>query len=376
MKRRDFLINTALGAGASLPVIGLAKPCPPPSLSAEGGTTATTSCSPTNADADWQERISGPGVVWHHNFDSAAEVDNFRFQGGIGTVPVISQSDGQCRWVSGDGFAGGGCMELNIPTGGTCNSGWWRPFSPLNGAGNGRGANDPGANGSVPVKTYNPNDRNQYNWQLGYYGHNDYRTSSFDGTDFYIQTRVKFSSGRSNPGNPPGKLIYIDVPAGGDQEIVVRSWSEMDYFMYTNFGSRNNAYLWQPQDGGQGPHSSRQPGSQFSGMWKWPVNEWVTMLMHIIPGRRGNPVGDDNVSYGNASTANTGIEVWVARAGATSYTRIWSKLDYVFAFDPMPNAFNVIKCSGYMNSVAATQGWNHRFTQMIFSKNVIPCPQA
>jgi hypothetical protein len=38
----------------------------------------------------------------------------------------------------------------------------------------------------------------------------------------------------------------------------------------------------------------------------------------------------------------------------------------------------MIKCSGYMNGVAALAGagWSHRYTQVIFSKQTIPCPQA
>lgn len=376
MRRRDFLINSALGASAALPLVSRARPCPPSPLAAQGGTSATTPCTADNATADWQSRTSGAGVVWFHNFERSAEVDNFRFQGGYGTAPNPANSDGNCRWVSGDGFAGGGCLEINIPTGGTASGQWWRPFSPLNGAGNGRGANDPGAAGTISVKTYDPNDRNQYAWTQGIYGHPDYRTSSFDGSDFYIQMRVKLSGNRANASNPPGKLIYIDVPNGGDQEIIVKSWSELRFDMYTNFGSRNNSYLYQPQDGGAGPYSSLQPGSQASGLWSWPTNEWVTLLMHVIPGRRGNPQGSDNVTFGNASTANTGIEVWVARAGATAYTRIWSKLDYVWAYDTLANGFNMVKCSGYMNNVNAVTGWTQRYTQLIFSKNFIPCPQA
>lgn len=46
MRRRDFLISVAGAAGSTLPVLTRAagQPCPPPSVSAVGGTTATTTC--------------------------------------------------------------------------------------------------------------------------------------------------------------------------------------------------------------------------------------------------------------------------------------------------------------------------------------------
>ena len=65
MKRRDFLVTTATMAGAAIPVIGLGqtRPCPPPSMGAGGGTSATTPCSTPSAAADWAARIGGAEVV-------------------------------------------------------------------------------------------------------------------------------------------------------------------------------------------------------------------------------------------------------------------------------------------------------------------------
>lgn len=367
MKRRQFLIASA-AAGATWPMYGFtqARPCPPSPVSSAGGTSSTTACAAGNAIADWQSRIGGAGVVWHHNFDSRAEVDNFRFQGGIGTVPDIGRSDGNCRFVANDGFAGGGCLELNVPANGICNSGWWRPFSPVSGSGNGRGSDDPGANGTISIKPYNPSDSGQYNWQQGYYGHSSYRAAGFDGSEFYLQMRVKLSANRANSANPPGKLIYLDVPNGSDQEIVVKSWSNLRFDMYTNFGSRSNSYMYEPQDAGSGPYSTLQPGSQYAtppAYWKWPTEEWVTVLFYMSPGRHNAP--------------ESRIAVWAARAGETTYTKIWDKPNYVLLYDPAPFAYNVIKASAYMNGVAAGGGqYSHRFTQFIFSRQFIPCPLA
>lgn len=338
-------------------------------LSRSAGATGSTE------QADWNSRISGTGVVWYHNFEAQAEVDNFRFQGAIGTVPNIGDSDGNCRWVGTDGFAGGGCVEINIPTGGVCLSGWWRPFSPLTGSGNGRGSDDPGANGTISAKTYNPNNSNAYNWTQGYYGHTSYHDGSFDGEGYYLQVRVKLSSERANASNPNGKLIFLDQPNGSDQELVIQSGNNsgdhLRFNAYTNFGNRSNSFLYEPQDGGSGPYTSFQPGSDFGAAttlncggnsWCWPTGEWVTLLLHLTPGRH--------------DVAETGLQIWIARAGETSYTKVWDKQNYTWLFDPTPNAFNVTKFSGYMNGVNSVAGWTHRFTQAIFSKQTIPCPQV
>jgi len=378
MRRRDFIISSAATAGAALPGLGLARPCTPTPVSAQGGTTANTACTNPSQLSDWQTRISGPGVVWYHNFESTAEVDNFRFQVGIGTVKAVGSSDGNTTWVSNDGFAGGGCVQLNIPTGTTCNSMWWRPFSPLlaGANSNGRSSNDPGANGTITPQAYDGTNPNQYNWTQGIYCNPAYAGAGTDGTDFYIQVRVKMSGNRANANNPPGKLMYIDVPNGGDQELIIQSLPTPTYNMYTNFGSRNNSYLGNPQGSSEG--SVIQPGNQNgTNYWNWVYDQWVTLLIHVIPGIRGNAPGSDNVTYGGTPAANnTGVEVWAAKPGETAYTRIWSKLDYVWAFDTLAPGWNVLKCSGYMNNVNAAAGWTQRFTQIIFSKQTIPCPQV
>ena len=116
MKRRDFLVTTAAMAGAAVPVVGLgqSRPCPPPGVSAGGGTSASTACAGPSAAADWAARIAGAGVVWHHNFDSKAEVDQFRWTGGYsgGNDPTAATAAGQLvtHQASGGADGGGGRM--------------------------------------------------------------------------------------------------------------------------------------------------------------------------------------------------------------------------------------------------------------------------
>ena len=133
MKRRDFLIGATSSTSLMyLKSVRAAVPCPPILSGAPA-----VSCSTIDAEQDWQSRISGPGVVWYHNFESEAEVSRFRWYDGINDMDNVG--DGTCRHIATDGVTGGGCLEIAIPTGGTAGSTWIRPFSPLTGATNGRG---------------------------------------------------------------------------------------------------------------------------------------------------------------------------------------------------------------------------------------------
>jgi hypothetical protein len=417
MKRRDFIVQSAGAAGALLPVLAVGqavRPCPPPSVSVAGGSTASTGCSPLSGQADWLARSTGPGVVWSHNFDTGAEVDQFRWQGGIGNVPNVAQSDGKTKWVA-DGFAGGGCVEIAIPTGGTVATNWWRPLSALRAGDNGKSTDDPAAGGTLQRRAWNSGSVSQnWDWRKGYYGHTDYhsqyatwvgQSNVWDGTDFYLQFRAKMSASRFNAANPLGKLMYIDVTGiTGSQEVLIRSpnkktWLTTGEFdMYTSQGNFYQSYLTNPQGGNF--NSSRQPGGVFESTcriidgnggphppqtcWEWPTDEWVTILILVTPGKDNS--GQSGVTWDNPATwlsqvpfKDFGIEVWVARAGATTYTKIWNKMDYAWRYDSNgrhPPAFNAISPSGYMNGVAAAVGWYQRYTQFIFSKQFIPCPQA
>ena len=195
-----------------------------------------------------------------------------------------------------------------------------------------------------------------------------------------LQARVKISAARGNGANPDGKLIFFGrTNYTPNNELVVTSRSDPRYNMYTNFGSRSNSYIYEPQNDGTPPWSSLQPGSQFAApptYWDWPYDEWVTVLWHLIPGR--NNIGNNpNVSTG---FKDTGIQIWVARAGVTSYTKIWDKQNYVWTFgetgDPSPWGWNCFIPSGYMNGVPASVTWTQKYAQIILSKNFIPCPQA
>src|SRR5687767_1556356 len=87
--------------------------------------------------ADWVGRISGPGVVWYHNFDTAAEVNQFRWTGGFngGQDPNSLGTGGSLViQVASGGADGGGFMPISYPAGssaGERNSYWRRPLNPI-----------------------------------------------------------------------------------------------------------------------------------------------------------------------------------------------------------------------------------------------------
>src|SRR4029079_14111486 len=66
------------------------------------------------ATADWAARIAGASVVWYHNFDTAAEVDQFRWTTGYGggQDPLAKGSGGSfVAWRSSGGADGGGFLR-------------------------------------------------------------------------------------------------------------------------------------------------------------------------------------------------------------------------------------------------------------------------
>lgn len=438
MKRRQFILDASGAMGSLVPMVGwgAVRPCPPTSVGVVGGGQVSTSCSPIDAASDWLSRVSGTGVVWAHDFRSDSEVSQFRWTGNgppdgwYGNDPSASgTSSANCRRGSDHPTSTGGCLEINIPSGGQCGTNWWRPFSAFGATVNGQTSSDPGANGTLPRRSWNSADQDaNAKFFTGYYGHPDYQSmfptwphssvqsvatnytvaqsSVWDGTDFYLQFRVKITAGRTNTSNPSGKLVMLSTTRKSNpgQEIVLRSTSDMRFQFYTSNGNYENSFLTDPQ-GAPTNQSAAQPGyhtascqynGDRSGCWNFVADEWCTVLLHITPGRAGNPgwadwpVSTDTLvpslqSQLGGANANTGIEAWVARQGETSYTKIWNKIDYVWLFgsdgNPHPPAFNGVLFNGFMNGdgtagANSVQGWQQRFAQIIFSKQFIPCPQV
>jgi hypothetical protein len=383
-----------------------------------GGSTATTACSNGTEQADWLARSTGSGVVFAHNFDSPNEVAQFRYSGGYGVDP--SGTHGATIAHTTDGFAGGGSVTITTPSGGHANGGWWRPMARFRAGDNGKTVDDAGAGGTVKLRSWNSgNPGSIADWRGAYWGNAASQAANptwqgqsdiWDGSDFYLQFRVKMPPSRwfgyngpasSGTRNPYGKLLFIDVTgATGNEEIVIQSAgpdpgyfnSSYPFRMYTNFGSRANSFLSTPQGANTG--AKLQAGGPFANTctiggnttvanscWEWPKDgSWVTVLIHVVPGTHNTSTGG---SVSQWPHQDFGLEAWVARSGETAYTKVFQNMAMAWEYGTdnnlhPPGAFNSICPSAYMNGVPsiAGQGWFQRYTQIILSKQFIACPQV
>ena len=335
----------------------------------------------SSAAADWAARITGAGVVWHHNFDSAAEVNAFRWSGGYGggnDPNANAPGASNVAWVASGGADGGGYMQITRPAGDGSNIDdryWHRPFNPLTGASNGRGQDDPGANGTIAPQTFiATNGGGQiYNWGVpgnpksGWYGHASDQNSFYDGTDFYVQIRVMADPRRTTPGNiQVGKFTSFTTTVNSytNQELVTYAgyWSGSSSVGMPNIHNVYQGYNYAPlADVSTGTRNPISPQWAYSGGWD-------TLLYHVTPGRNG--------------VNETRYEVWAAHAGETTYTKIWD-CTYAAHYDGGANSagavarpgWNAMLCWIYHNGATMSEFWQ-RFDQIIFSKEFIPCPQV
>jgi hypothetical protein len=341
--------------------------------------TVSVATSAAAAEQDWQARISGPGVVWYHDFRSAQEVDAFRWTGGVGNDPMAELPKSErCRHITTDGITGG-CLEILREAGTEDTSHWWRPFSPLVGGwpGNGRDSDDPGAGGSIAARPWDPTNSNELaSHDVGFYMNDAYFSmfpGQFDGSGWYLQMRVKIDPDRALPGQPSGgKITYFtrNDKSLTSQEINVESLQRGDapgtnYFSMYRSGS--------PPLESDSPGAGNQPGNEMGlcdfgdqrdACWAWSGG-WDTLLFHIVPG-----LGGDDTEH-----PSTVVEVYAAHPGETTYTKIWDQQDASVPYDVIWG-HNTLLCSGYENGQDFVAPAYKRWGQIIFSKEYIPCPMV
>jgi hypothetical protein len=265
--------------------------------------------------------------------------------------------------------------------------GWWRPFSPLKGGwpGNGKPQDDPGARDArhIAARAWDPTASNAAmitpNHQVGYYGHPSYHSlhpGAFDGSEYYLQVRVKVDPNRLKYASG-GKLFYFTRTdrSATDQEIVTISEKEV--------GGRNMFWMYRsvsPPLTQDWPGQGSQPGSEIPDLpgrdgvrcdfgsgalqncWSFSGG-WDTILYHIRPGLHS---GNDTL-----------VRVWAAHPGETQYTKIWDQPNVDLPFDQNhARGHNALICSGYLNGFDTGPGIYHRYAQIIFSLDPIPCPQV
>jgi hypothetical protein len=329
----------------------------------------------STTDASWNARISEPNVVWYHNFDTAAEVNQFRWTGGFnsGQDPNSLGTGGNLvTHVTSGGADGGGFMRILYPAGssaGQGNSYWWRPFNPLTASTNGRGIVDPAASGSLTPLAFNVTSGsgtvNTWTTQSnpGWYMHPTHQASNpgkFQGHDFYLQVRTRRAQ---TPGAPPDNLpSYTNITgkhvwfANTNYTYVVQELVTYGYSVgngdQVGVQSRHNVYV------GQSFESLADQGSEYNTTltvnnntvnWRYSGG-WDTLLYHITPGTNGG-----------TGSNRTRVEVWAQHdltlfpAESGVYTKIWDAT-YTQGFDnngtgPLPG-WNALILAAYHNGSA------------------------
>ena len=160
-------------------------------------------------------------------------------------------------------------------------------------------------------------------------------------------------------------------------------------------------------------YRNRPGGSVGSGMYCWcfPADKWVTYLVHMKLGRDNTPDGfqptpDSGGSNANSSSGlsppwrsatdanfRTTLEIWAAVEGATQYTLINSVSNYTWFFGDgkyqagyyyyNPPGLQAFWMSQNLNDYIGGGSLpvppvpnDILYTQMILSRNFIPCPQV
>lgn len=360
------------------------------------------SSNPSQA-ADWANRISGPSVVWYHNFDAAAEVNQFRWTGAFGSGNDPSGLGAGANFitrVASGGADGGGFLRATYPAGGVNggNSHWWRPYNAFTGATNGRGTNDPGASGTITPVAWpaTSGSSTTSSWSAnasnpGWYMHANHQAANpgkFQGSDFWLQVRVR-RTGR--PGAPPdsgsfthitGKCVWFNTTTFSNpaQELVTAGQSVGNGDQVGVY-ERHNAYIAQSSAntftfiGDQTPPATVVT-TNISINWRYSGG-WDTLLYHLTPGPNG----------GTSDPNRTRVEVWAQHdpalfpAEAGQYVKIWD-VYWGGVFDTSPNSqgapslpgWNAIILGVYHNGSPFATSFNFDYDQVIFSKATIPAP--
>lgn len=325
-----------------------------------------------NALLDFLDRINDPLVVWYHNFDTAAEVNAFRWSDGFsnGNDPLaVGNANSQyVQWISSGGADGGGYMQLTRSSSAMDGNVWWRPFSPLTGVSNGRGQDDPAANGTLTVGTMvaTSGGSQTVSWGVssnpkpGWYGHSSNQNSYFDGGDYWVQIRVMADPRRTTSGNiKVGKFTSFTTTGASNtfQELVTYGghWDGAAGVGINNIHNVYQGWAYQPMV----DVATGTPQNPNSPKWSYSFG-WDTLLYHVVPGRHG--------------VNETRYQVWAAHEGVTTYTLIWD-VTYPAYYESGSNGYgsvfrpgwNAMLCWIYHNGATMSEFWQ-RFDQIIFKK--------
>lgn len=306
-------------------------------------------------DADWQTRISSPGVVKYARLDTLAEIRAFQWEQNFGNDPLgNAPGAGNLRIATVGGI---NCMEIFHPVGGKDDMFWWWPLAPLTAPGNGKAVNDPADSGAVTLRPWSPTNGSTTTQDFGngWYAHSSNVGTQFDGNEFWLQIRTSRDPARFNPPNDTvtdgGKFSYLSICHNSlsQQELVTYSGSRQ-FRVYGGVGSFIELGTNQP--GGVAP------------LFQFAVDgTWDTIMYHIKPGRAG---------------VNEALfEMYGAHQGETAFTLYWSQIYTPSGYDFQPG-YQALILGVYNNGFTFNASWRERHREVILARgtNPIPCPQV
>jgi hypothetical protein len=328
-------------------------------------------------EADWAYRSTRFGVVINHDFRAQSEVDQFREDGDLSTVPNDEDlgyawaATNTVNWLVGDGITGGACMEITRPTGIIDGRNWYRPMSPLSSPGNGKATDDPADNGLLTLDAdgaWDPGPGGAHDrmpdWQAGNYGAENFEGGTpFDGRQFWIQYALKVDTrrftGATNSNQYGGKVQYVTRT---DRSNVVQE-------LVTSYGRYGGTPvdIWDIYRGAG--YTSIDSYVDTNPPLHNTNAEWVTYLVRVVPGSMENESPPPPSSGGG----NTRLQVYRQTPGTNHYD------DHIIEINDMSmdyanlytKAYNAIILSGYFNNFNLTEFWQ-RYDQLIFSRQWIP----
>jgi hypothetical protein len=314
---------------------------------------------------------------------------------------------------------------------------WVRNFSALTGDSNGIGTDDVN-NAGVTLRTKNNQTTYPHGAQAfgyGWYGRSEYhsefatwrpsdyggngidsilRSNLWDGTEFYIQWRMKVDpryfiyaapiDRTSEDGRFGRKIWMLQAEMTVPQQLTGGYHPSNRYWVPFSPEPPVTMAAFDPNGGLAGRritadlagNGSYQPGSAWASTalgqsfqpigsaYETPANEWVTFLLRVKPGLRWdydtNPTG--------TGVRNTEIELKMARENATAYTTVISVTDQAIIYGssgPAPEAwtsalpgYSAIAFTGYLNvdlgNVPPMAAYYVDIAEVVFSHATIPLP--
>jgi hypothetical protein len=316
--------------------------------------------------------------------------------------------------------------------------GFARPLKPVNGNGTSipHDINNAGLYHDGTIVLNASDALNVYvNGRGGFFGHPDYHSDpnwdnttlhpnpykAYIGYDYWVQYWVRFSPNRFTSGETDGKIAMFNLTYNTTPRSEIVNYLRTDYGtrwinLYTGAGGRHDLSGGYPSET---TGDSIQPGGvkaatclygigdsagdpAFCSLW--PVDEWCSVLMHVIPGH----VAPD---YSNPPAyRDTGVQMWIApnsriaSLGSSAYIKVFDKLDFAIYEDPQPysggfepdkygsvpqtvNGYGqpygaaIVAMNGFNGGASLRPsvqvgGWYHEYDQIIASVNSIPCPSV